>query len=270
MTIPVETIDALEDTFRSITELGESLDDAAWELPSDLPGWSVKDNLSHLIGTERMLHGLPAAERLTDGDGPHVRNQIGEFNEAEVRARRRLTGHEVLAEWRELTAARLATLRAGDDAYFEQPATTPTGPGTLADFLHIRVLDCWAHEQDMRRAVGRPGHLDSAAAAHTVDRLIRTLGIVVGKRAGTPEGGAVAIDITGPVERHLVFEVRDGRAARVEEPTAPPLATVRLDAEAFAVLALGRRSAEELQDRIELGGDVELGRRVAAQLNMMI
>jgi uncharacterized protein (TIGR03083 family) len=172
--------------------------------------------------------------------------------------------------WNDLVELRLTTLGAGDEAYFATEMATPTGPGTMADFLSIRVLDCWLHEQDMRRAVDRPGHLGGPAAELTIDRLLRTLPIVVGKRAATPEGGAVVIDVTGDVTRHVVCEVNGGRAAVVDQPTAEPLATITLDSEAFIILATGRRNAASLADRLDVSGDSEFARRVVTQLNMMI
>ena len=128
----------------------------------------------------------------------------------------------MLEEWREITARRVATLRSAGDEYFDQPAMTPTGPGTLADFLHIRVLDIWVHEQDMRRAVGRPGNEQGSAAEHTIDRLIRTIPIVVGKRAATPDGETVVIELTGPVVRTLTVLVTGGRAGFVDDSTSAP------------------------------------------------
>ena len=176
----------------------------------------------------------------------------------------------MLAEWKALTELRSATLRGADDAYFAREMPTPTGPGTMGDFLHIRVLDCWIHEQDMRRALDKPGHSGGPAAAHTIDRLLRTIPIVVGKRAATPEGGAVVIDITGEVSRHVVCEVTGGRAAIVESATDEPIATVVLDSDTFLVLATGRRAASALAGRIGLSGDQALGQRVVDNLNMMI
>ena len=145
---------------------------------------------------------------------------------------------------------------------------TPTGPGTAADFLHIRVLDCWLHEQDMRRATGRAGNLSGAAAEHTVDRLVRTIPIVVGKRAATPEGGAVAINISDGVDRQLICEVRNGRAAFVDTATSPPLATIGLTTAAFVMLAAGRRTSDQVAAQVS--GDAELAQRVLSQFNMMI
>ena len=267
--IPTDLIDNLEAVWRSTSALGAELDEREWKLPTDLPGWTVQDNLAHLIGTERMLQGLPAAATPAEM-GSYVKNPIGQFNEAEVEARRGCTGSEVLAEWNALAELRLATLRAADESQFAKEMMNPTGPGTMADFLHIRVLDCWIHEQDMRRAVDRPGHMAGPAAEHTIDRLLRTIPMVVGKRAATPEGGAVILDISGDVNRHVVCEVNGGRAAIVDAATHEPLAAIRLDPETFIVLATGRRGAESIAERIEITGDESLGRRVVDNLNMMI
>jgi hypothetical protein len=35
--------------------------------------------------------------------------------------------------------------------------------------MHIRIFDCWVHEQDMRRATGRPGHLTGPVVHTTSD-----------------------------------------------------------------------------------------------------
>ena len=265
--IPHDTIDTLVECFEALSALGTELDADDWELDTDLPHWTVKDNLSHLIGIERVLQGYaPTDHRATEVG--HVKNPIGTSNEHEVDARRSLTGEQVLAEWDAITAERIATLRSAGDDYFDAPAMTPTGPGTVADFLHIRVLDCWLHEQDMRRAVNRPGHLSGRAAEHTIDRLLRTIPIVVGKRAGTPEGAAVELVITGGVERRVVCEVREGRAAIVATPSAAPVASITLDTEGFVVLATGRRNASSVQAAVT--GDTALAQRVLDQLNMMI
>jgi uncharacterized protein (TIGR03083 family) len=269
MTIPTQTIDKLAQTWQAISELCADLTPQQWATPTDLPEWSVQDNLSHLIGTERLLQGLDRTTHRA-ADVSHTKNPIGEMNEHDVDSRRPLSGADVLTEWNQLVALRLSTLRSAEDEYFAAPAMTPTGPGTVADFLDIRVLDCWAHEQDIRRALGVPGSLDTPSAAHTIDRLIRTLPIVIGKRAATAEGDAVTVRITGPIVRDLTFEVSGGRAGPVDRPSKPPVATISFDSDTFATLALGRRTAEQLADLITLEGDRQLGQRIADQLNMMI
>jgi uncharacterized protein (TIGR03083 family) len=267
---PTQTIDLLEETWRSTIDVCRQLSDDAWDQPTECPGWTVKDHVSHLIGTERMLQGLSASEA-DPGSVDHVKNPIGEFNEREVALRRDRSGAEVLAELEELTALRIETLRNGDEPYFAQERVTPTGPGTMLDFLSIRILDSWVHEQDIRRAVGRPGHLTGGPAEHTIDRLLRTIPLVVGKRAAAPEGSTSVLILTGPAERTVSVVVEAGRAKVVDPGSAGPAAvTLSMDSETFVVLAVGRRTAADQADRITIVGDAELGQAIAENLNTMI
>ena len=267
---PVATTDLLEETWRSIIAVGQELSEEDWERATDCPGWSVKDHVSHVIGTERMLQGLSLADTEI-GDAPHVKNAIGEFNEREAVARRARSGAEGLAELQDLAEVRLETLRSGDEAYFAQERMTPTGPGTMLDFLSIRILDCWVHEQDIRRAVDRPGHMGGGPAEHTIDRLVRTIPIVVGKRAAAPEGSTTVIEITGPVARTIPVVVEGGRAKVVDRAEAgEPVVTVTMDTETFLVLAVGRQTAEDRASQIAIDGDAALGQAIVANLNMMI
>ena len=267
--IPVDTINTLEQTWRSMTEFCSTLTEAEWKTMTQLPKWTVQDNLSHIIGTESSMHGLPRPEH-TAADKSHVKNPIGDMNEDDVDVRRGRTGAEVLAEWTSVMEMRLEKFRTADDAYFAQEMMNPTGPGTLADFLHVRVLDCWAHEQDMRRAVGRPGNQGGPAAEHTIDRLIRTIPIVVGKRAGTPEGGSVIIRITGAVQRVVTTTVVNGRAQLGVSGPADAICDISMDSDTFAQLAMGRAGSDELAANISISGDAEHAHRVVSQFNMMI
>src|SRR4249919_2057034 len=111
------TTDMLDETWQSVIALGETLTPEEWERATDCPGWTVKDHLSHMIGTERMMQGLPTAD--TDpGERPYVKNPIGQSNEREVEARRAMAGADVLAEFEDMVALRLKTLRSADEAYF--------------------------------------------------------------------------------------------------------------------------------------------------------
>lgn len=267
--IPHDTINKLEETWNSISEFCAHLTEEQWKSASQLPKWTVQDNLSHIVGTEAGLEGLPRTDHQAS-DMSHTRNPIGEMNEHDVDSRRSMTGAAVLAEWNTLAAARLHTLKNADDEYFNKESFTPTGPGTLADFLHIRVLDCWIHEQDMRRAVNMPGHQGGPSAEHTIDRLIRTVPIVVGKRAATPEGGTVVVVITGPVQRTVATTIVEGRAQLSTEVPDSVLTTITMDSDTFVQLATGRATHEQLASHITSAGDTELATRVVSQFNMMI
>lgn len=267
--IPTHIINTLEHTWRSISSLCETLTEQEWKTATQLPGWSVQDNLSHMIGTERMLQGLPATEHRA-ADMSFVKNPIGEFNEHEVDARRALPGSDVLSEWKELVEQRLSTLNNADEVYFAREMMTPTGPGTMADFLHVRILDCWLHEQDMRVALNMPGNTGGPGAEHTMDRLIRTIPIVVGKRAATPEGQSVSIQVTGPVVRDISVTVREGRAGIDTTPATSFLSAISIDSATFFQLATGRITGEVAAPSCTVSGDVELATRILNNFNMMI
>ncbi|MHB1091221.1 MAG: maleylpyruvate isomerase family mycothiol-dependent enzyme, partial [Ilumatobacteraceae bacterium] len=253
----------------SIDLLCAPLTESQWKTPTACPGWSVQDIISHLIGIERVMMGMEPTEHRSS---PHdyVKNPIGESNEHEVDSRRSLAGAQVLDEWNEIATKRSTELRAGDEAYFATPAMTPMGPGTVADFLNIRVLDCWVHEQDIRRALNIPGHESGPSAEHTIDRLTRTLPIVISKRAATPESESVNFRITGPVHRSLFITVLNGRATVVDVPPIHVRTTFSIDSNTFVALATGRTTAEATTSHWSAIGDNELALRIAQNLNMMI
>ena len=99
-------VETLIVAWHALSDLGAGLGEEQWKRSSDLPGWTVQDLLSHLIGIERLLEGLPAATPLAADTPAHVHNPIGELNEREVAARRALPGAAVLAEWDELCVIR--------------------------------------------------------------------------------------------------------------------------------------------------------------------
>ena len=255
-------VDQLASVWRSIDELCSDLTEEEWKTPTDLPGWSVQDNVSHMVGTERMLAG----DEAPDADLPemdHVQNQIGSFNEQWVEARRGLPGAEVLAEFNEVTGNRLTALRAMSTEEFDKVGFTPEGEAPYREFMHIRVFDCWQHEQDIRRALGRPGSLDSPAAAQAIDRVTGAMGYIVGKRAGAPQGSTVVFDVEGPIERVVAVGV-EGRASLLDTPPAEPTVRITLDTETYNALACGRWSGSQAraEGRVSVEGDEDLGRAV--------
>lgn len=264
-----ELVARMNDAFDGLVELCADLTEAEWKTPTQLPGWSVQDNLSHLIAFERRLEGLPEGGHEAP-KADHVRNALGIMTENDVDSRRHLSGAEVYAQWLEVVALRRATLAAAGPEYFAAPSDTPAGPGTMADFLWLRVMDTWTHGQDMRRAINKPGHRGGPAAIHTIEHIERMIGIVVGKRAGTPEGGAVVFHLTGGLDHIINVVVIDGKGKVQTTAPANVLATISLDSDDFVQLAMGRNSYTNLADGISINGDNELALRVLTNMVLMI
>lgn len=264
-------VDMLERVWNRLVELAAGFDEQTWDLPA-LPGWSVKDVYSHIIGTERMLAGLPADPPLPDGEPTaHLLNPLGAFNEQAVAARRRLPGAAVAAELAAITADRLATLRASDEAAFATTMDTPVGPGDLAGFLGIRVMDCWVHEQDVRVVIGQPGGLEGAEVERSLDMLTGGVPMVLGKRVGGPDGTHVRIEITGAHPRTVDVAMSGGRAAVLSGDAAAcePTTAITLDALIYTMLAAGRTTVATVRDQVTISGDRALGEALLGALNVV-
>ena len=266
------TVAALGEVWASLSDLLGALTDEQWSLPTPLPGWSVQDNVSHIVGTEAMLAGEPGPSLEIDRDAnQHVRNDIGAFNEQWVESLRTVSPNEVLSRFQELTGARLATLEAMTDAEWNAESFTPAGKDTYGRFMQIRVFDCWLHEQDIRDAVRRPGHESGLAVEVTLDEMTTAMGFLVGKRAGATEGQSVSFVLTdGGVPVRTVNVAVDGRAAVVDQLAGPATSTLTLPVGTMTRLCAGRVDLAAVRDRVSVAGDVDLGERVLGALNYTI
>jgi uncharacterized protein (TIGR03083 family) len=244
--------------------LGLLLDELApaeWDVPTALPGWTVKDCVSHIIGSERMMMGDPFPERDVSGL-PHVRNPFGEVVELWVDERRDWSPADVHVEFIEQTARRTPQLRAMTDDELNEVEETPLGAMTRRDFLEVRVFDSWMHEQDIRRAVGRSGHLQGPVVDIALDRIRKALGYVVGKKAGAPDGSTVVFSLRDGPAIDIAVRV-EGRARVVDDVPDAPTVRITLPFETFVALGGGRWTATEAHSAgLTIDGDCDLADRV--------
>lgn len=243
----------------------EQLAPEQWHLATDLPGWDVHAVVSHVAHLESLLAGASQPAVAFDPPDPpsHVRNPLGSATEQGVQARRDRSPTELVEEIRAGVATRRAALSADPPADARAPAPAPFGllGWDTEALLRNRVLDVWMHEQDIRRAAGSTGNLGSPAARHTVGTLLRTLAMVLARRAGAPPGTTLVVEIAGHAP--VAFTVTDaGRGAGLSEVPADPTVRLRMDVESFVVLAGGRRTPPE--GAVEVGGDQGLARRILA------
>jgi uncharacterized protein (TIGR03083 family) len=256
---------AYADALRDVLAVAESVGADEWALPTACPGWSVREQVAHVLAVERQLSGEPAPPRL-ETYPPHVRSPSGEHMEAGIAALRDLSPAELVTRLAGSVDVRLAQLRVLDP----DPATTVSGTlGTqvpLARFVPIRVLDLWTHEQDLRQAVGRAGGLDGSPARLSRDTMVGFLPHVVSE-AGAPAGTTIALEVTGPLAVSVTVSVgADGTPAPVDHLDGPATATVRTDSWTFMRLTAGRLDSKAAD--VEVEGDRELGMRVLEELNV--
>ncbi len=260
-------LDLLKTEFGAVEELCELLEPEDWDRQSECPGWTVKDNLSHLCGIEAMLLGLETPPPL-DPSPEHVRNPFGALNEAQIIERRPRAPEEIVQEFRKLTAERVKVLEGLSRKDWEAETVTPIGPGVQRDLIALRVLDIYYHEQDMRRGAGIPGHHIGPVPEFVAGRMRRSVPRSLVKGAGVRPGSIVAFDVTtGPAEPFAVEVREDGRGYEVERPPDPRVAFT-FTTEAFLRLCGGRWNIGDAvaDGRVAVDGDGDLGRRILENL----
>ena len=136
----------------ALDEIVASLSEVEWALPSPAPGWTVQDQIGHLAyfdGTALLALTDPdefssSVEALLSG----MSSNDGDPTLAEARAQQ---PGELLAAWRAGRAALLDEL-AGVDPKLRVPWYGP--PMSAMSFATARLMETWAHGQDVVDAVG--------------------------------------------------------------------------------------------------------------------
>lgn len=248
---------ALEGCYASIEALCADLSDAEWQAQSLCPEWTVRGVIDHVTSIEVVMAGwLPEDDRT-----PPPFEKAAEFlREADV------DGIAYLDTVRAVYDRRRQDLAALSQQDLERRSWTPVGPGTYGRFLAIRVFDFWVHERDITTPIGRATDDTGVAAEIALAEVEGSIGYIIGKKVGLPDGKSITFHLTGPVVRDLHVAV-DGRARQVEH-LANPDVTLTTDSTTFIQLACGRIDPQVPINSgvVTWKGDGEIGERAARNL----
>lgn len=176
----------------SLDAIVAALADDQWRLPTPSRGWSVADQIGHLTyfdGTAALAIEDEAAFRASLDELLASLDAAGELT-----LHRHLSPPELLEAWR-ANRARLANAAA---TLSEGARVIWYGPSMSArSFLTARLMECWAHGQDVVDAVG--------AERPATDRLqhIAQLGFITrgwsyANRSLESPPGEVCLELTAP------------------------------------------------------------------------
>lgn len=164
-----------------------------WDRPTPAPGWTIRDQISHLaffdeqalLATTRPDRFTATLARITD---------LGALIDEPLAKGRSVPHEEVLEWWRN---ARWAMLSAFESV--EPRARVPWfgPPMSLASFISARLMETWAHGQDVVDALGR------ARAASDRLKHVAHLGVRARRNSYAANGlempdGEVRVELTGP------------------------------------------------------------------------
>jgi uncharacterized protein (TIGR03083 family) len=261
--LKAQLLTAYQALYDGVLAAVDGLDDPSWATPTGCPGWDVHDQLAHIVGVERAMLGDPADEVELPDEVPHVRNEFGRQVEVAVAARRGRPPAELVAEARETFDRRLRFLAAMDAATLGEPLDGPGGMRFKASqMLRTRLFDMTCHEQDVRRAVGRPGDLDGPHADIAVEQVIRAWARFLPERLD--HGGILAVEVAG--RPRATIDLRDGTLRRGDDGPEPD-AVLGLDAGQLLAIGTGRSDAPTI-DELTVTGDRELVEELLADASV--
>lgn len=254
-----QLIDNTEACFAEITALCADLAEPEWELQSLCPAWTVRQVIAHTVGVEDAITGWnintsipPPFEKMQ-----HLTDTSAALSADRFRAR--------VAE---ILAARSAELARLDDADIEVASWTPVGVQSYGRFLAVRVFDLWVHVRDACIPLGRVTDDSGAAAEMALGEVAGSIGYIIGKKVGLPDGMSLRVDLSGPIERQIGVVV-EGRARAVDPATlSRPDVVLTADSTTFVMLACGRIDPQSkiVSGAISWSGDAHWGETAARNL----
>jgi uncharacterized protein (TIGR03083 family) len=259
-------VDAWTHSIEAISELVAPLPEGEWSRPTECPGWSVRDIVSHVIGFECEALGDPRPIHSLPSDLFHVKDDFSRYAEIHVDVRRCHTSPEMTSELEYTIIRRARQLRNETREPDTMVRWLMGRQETLENVLFSRAFDVWAHEQDLRRALRKPGNLGSPGSAIARDTLLPLLPEVV-KRVNARPYSAFVFDVHGEQEFMRTVRVSgEGEISVDGSVSLGPTVTFGLDWETFLRLACGRVRAEAVADRIKIEGDDRMATAVLSNM----
>jgi uncharacterized protein (TIGR03084 family) len=144
-------ISDLSDEHDSLDPIVAALDEAGWDTPTPAEPWTVRDQISHLaFFDEQALLAVSEPDEFAAGLGEIAKDLQG-FVDGPIERGRSMSGAEVLGWWREARARMLESFRALDPNVRVPWYGPPMSP---ASFVTARIMETWAHGQDVVDALG--------------------------------------------------------------------------------------------------------------------
>ncbi|MGA0877822.1 MAG: TIGR03084 family metal-binding protein [Ilumatobacteraceae bacterium] len=142
-------IEDLAAEHRSLSAVLDSLDDRQWKLPTDSPGWAISHQVSHLEFFDRR-----ATLALADPDAfiADRRRVIASApRDPSVDLANSATRERLVESWRQ-SASELLNRATKVAPEVRVPWYGPSM--SLGSFLTARLMECWAHGEDIASAAG--------------------------------------------------------------------------------------------------------------------
>lgn len=255
----LDVVPWLSDERRTLLQLLGGLNDDAWLLPTECPGWTVHGIALHILGDDlsllaRQRDGAPSgliavAQR---GAAKDFRGLLDAFNEQWVTAAS-FVSPQLVCELLRLTDGWTADWYAEvpPDRFGEPVVWLGPEPAPYWLIAAREYVERWVHHQQIARATGAPGP-DDEATLRAVEALSYGLPRLMGP-VHAPDDAVVALTV---LDRTWTLSGPGGGWALHPGPPPAPTAALAIASSDAAARAFSRGlTAAELTKALELSGD---------------
>ncbi len=187
-------LEDLEAEHAEVESMVDGLDEISWDTATPAQGWAVRDQVSHLA-----FFDDAATEAIVDPDSFIVRAQAaleagGDPMEEHLLRGRAMAGREVLAWWRGARGRMVGAARTLDGRD-RVPWFGP--PMSALSFVSARLMETWAHGQDVADALG-VNRVPTSRLRHVAHLGVRARPFSYVVRGLEVPDEAVRVELTGP------------------------------------------------------------------------
>ena len=257
--MPVSIPDLLDDLAAETAVLMECiapLSEAEWSTPTPAAGWSVLDQVSHLAFFDRAVTtAVTDPQRFVRERDEAIGR--GSMVDAVAAAGRRRSGASTLAEFRTARAAMVDAFASADPA----PRVPWYGPEmSVASAVTARIMESWAHGQDVFDAVARP-HAVTRALRQVAHIGVRALPNSFISHGRVVPSAVVFVELAAPDGASWAWGASDA-AERVSGPAIDfcLVVTQRRHVDDTALVTVGEMAAEWMTIAQAFAGEAGTGR----------
>lgn len=247
---PITAVEAYRRTMVSFDAVLSELTDAEWHLPV-IRDLDIQGLVGHLIGVERQLHSALGIEPLVAIGTDHVTS-----TQPDALAQAGRPPSETHADWLDLLAGTVAHVALLDRSELERPITLHAYTVPVDRMLVVRSFETWTHEEDIRRATGRPLAAPDPGRLRLMTELaVSALPTGLGYIARPKPGRTARIVLTGP---------GGGTWQASLDRTAAGATDVRIVADAASFCRLVANRLQSTTIEVDVVGDEALAADVLA------
>jgi uncharacterized protein (TIGR03084 family) len=179
---------------QDLDRLVSGIDEAEWDVATPAEGWGVRDQISHLAFFDEQAQLAVSDPERFAATLAEIAADVGAYMDRSIKKGRSMPGADVLSWWR---TARAGMLDAFVDIDPDKRIAWYGPPMKPASFMSARIMETWAHGQDVADAlgVGRDSTPNLKHVAH--------LGVLARKWSYSANGrpapeGDVRVELSGP------------------------------------------------------------------------